>query len=160
MIGGLEQSKMSRKYVVKVRSHPGALINAMKHHLHANLTVDTEYLILQVGTNDAAKGTSAKDIFEGMLELKTIAENLSPGIQVTISCPMLRTDDPAANRTLWAVRKMIMDSNKEWGLSVINNDNISASHLSTKGLHLNQSGTTQLAKNMIAFMRGIGGKDV
>ena len=95
-----------------------------------------------------------------MLELKTIAENLSPGIQVTISCPMLRTDNPAANRTLWAVRKMIMDSNKEWGLSVINNDNISANHLSTKGLHLNQSGTAQLAKNMIAFMRGIGGKDV
>ena len=41
------------------------------------------------------------------------------------------------------------------GLSIINNDNITVDHLSTKGLHLSQNGTTQLAKNMISFMRDI-----
>ena len=155
MIGGLEQNKMSRKYAVKVRSHPGATLPKIKHHLLADLDPGTDHLILQVGTNDAARGTSAKDIFEGILELKTLAENISPGIVVTISCPMIRTDDPQANKTLLEMKGMLMESSKQWGLSIIINDNILEDHLSKKGLHLKQSGTVQLAQNMIAFMRGI-----
>ena len=157
MIGGLESSKMSKKYLVKVRSHPGATLDEIKHHLYAHLNTDVDHLILQVGTNDAAKkDTSAKSIFEGIMDLKMLAENLSPGIVVTISYPMVRTDNVVAHEKLLGVKAML-EKSKDSGLlsSVINNDNITEDHLSRKGLHLKQTGTTQLAKNMIAFMKSI-----
>ena len=84
--------------------------------------------------------------------LKTFAEELSPGIKVTISCPMIRTDNPLANKKLVQVKEMIK---KVEGLSIIENDNITKDHLSVEGLHLKPTGTTQLARNMIAFMQNI-----
>jgi hypothetical protein len=155
MVGGLKREKMSKKYLVKVRPHPGATLKQIKHHLSAHLIENkTEYLILQVGTNDAVKkNTSPQEIFEGIMLLKELAEELSPGIKVTISCPMVRTDDQMANEKLLEVKRLIKDVS---GLSIISNDNIGVDHLSTKGLHLSPSGTTQLAKNMISFMQNIG----
>ena len=148
MIGGLDQKKMSRKYSVKVRTHPGATLREIQHHLHAHLSSKVDHLILQVGTNDAAqRESSAQGIFNGIMELKTLAEKLSPGVKVTVSYPMIRTDNNVANQKLLEVKEMLQDCHLR-GLSIINNDNITVDHLSTKGLHLSQNGTTQLAKNM------------
>ena len=65
---------------------------------------------------------------------------------------MLRTDNPHANEKLLEVKKFLRETP---GLSLIVNDNITEEHLSTKGLHLKQVGTIQLAKNMIEFMKNI-----
>jgi hypothetical protein len=154
MIGGLKQDKMSKKYKVKVRPHPGARLPAIKHFLNGHLTEKTDHLILQVGTNDAAQKTSTpEDILKGIMDLKTFAEKTSPGVKVTISCPMIRTDNQQAHSKLLKVKKMLMETP---GLSTIDNNNITEAHLSSKGLHLKQSGTVQLAMNMIKFMREIG----
>ena len=126
----------------------------MRHHLNAHLNSSRiDHLILQVGTNDAAqRDSTAGEILRGILDLKSYAEELSPGVKVTISCPMLRTDNPHANEKLLEVKKFLRETA---GLSLIDNDNITEEHLSTKGLHLKQGGTIQLAKNMIEFMKNI-----
>ena len=154
MIGGLDQNKMSKKYQVKVRTHPGAKLPEMRHHLNAHLnSTKVDHLILQVGTNDAAqRDSTAGEILKGILDLKSYAEELSPGVHVTISCPMLRTDNSFANEELLEVKRILRETP---GLSLIVNDNITEGHLSIKGLHLNQGGTVQLAKNMIEFMKNI-----
>ena len=107
---------------------------------------------MQVGTNDARnKDVVSDDIYDGLMELKTFSESKVPGLKVTISCPMIRRDNKWANAKLIQVT----DRLKKSGLSIIENDTITHKHLSQKGLHLNQSGTKQLASNVIGFIKGI-----
>ena len=152
MIGGLDETKMSRRFNIKVHSHPGATIKKMKDHLNALLRNKPEYLILEVGTNDAVdRNTSADMIFDGIADLKSFAESKVPGIQVTISCPTVRTDNSVANAKLSQLNNRL----KRSGLSIIQNDDITKDHLGKRGLHLKPIGTKSLAVNMITFMRGL-----
>ena len=156
MIGGLNQKTMSKRFKVKVRSHPGATIPELKHHLAAHFLKKPDYLLLQVGTNDAVDpNLSSDDVYDRIMDLKSYAETTAPGIQVTVSCPLVRTDDLRANSKLVQVKNRLIRSSKDGLVSIITNDNIKEEHLSNKGLHLSQPGTRQLALNMISFMKNI-----
>ena len=152
MIGGVNEKKLSEstKERVKVYSHPGATIPDIKHHLHAHLRKKPTHLILQAGTNDARnREITSDDIYEGLQDLKTFSETEVPGLKVTISCPMVRTDNKWANAKLtWVKNRIIRDK-----VSTILNDNIKVAHLSPRsGLHLKQEGTDILSSNVHKFI--------
>jgi myosin heavy subunit len=152
MIGGLEEKRMSRKYNVKVRSHPGATTHDMCDHLNALLRKKPDHLIIHAHTNDATDvDTSADDIFDRLTDMKALAESLVPDIKVTLSCPIVRSDNGVANAKLLQVRNRL----KRSGVSLIDNDSITYEDLSRKGLHLKPCGTRKLAANMIAHMRSL-----
>ena len=152
MIGGLEEQRMSRKHNVKVRSHPGATTGDMRDHLNALLRKKPDHLILHVHTNDAPDiNTSADDIYDRLIDLKTFAESSVPGIDVVLSCPTVRRDNGLANAKLVQVKNRL----KRSGLNIIDNDNILYDDLSRKGLHLKPPGTRKLAANMIAYVRSL-----
>ena len=152
MIQGLDGKKMSRRFNVKVRSHSGATTRDMYDHLNALLRKEPQYLILHVGTNDASdKDTTADTIFERLMRLKLYAEYRVPGMIVTISCPTFRKDNSGANRKLCEVTYKL----KRSGISIIDHDNITGEHLGGKGLHLNRKGVGTIAKNLIAFVKGL-----
>ena len=141
---------------MKVRSHPGATIPEMKIHLRAHLLKKPTHVILQVGTNDAVDNKlSSDEIFDRIMDLKVFVESEVPGIKVTVSCPLVRTDNARANAKLLQVKNRLIRSSENGQVTIIRNDNIDESHLSDKGLHLKQIGTKELAKNMIAFMREV-----
>ena len=144
------------KEKVKVYSHSGATIEDVKHHLHAHLRKKPTHLILQVGTNDAQnKQVTSDHIYDGLLNLKSFAESMVPGIHVTISCPIVRSDNKWANEKLIRVKERLIDDNKERGMSIIINENITYGHLSTRGLHLKQHGTNLLSDNVGNFINSL-----
>ena len=98
---------------------------------------------------------SSDDLYNRIVDLKMFAENTSPGIQVTVSCPLVRTDNAHANAKLVQLKGKLIKSAEDGLMKIIRNDNITEEHLSIKGLHLKQGGTVQLAKNMIEFMKNI-----
>ena len=152
MLQGLDGKKMSKMFNVKVRPHSGATTRDMYDHLNALLRKEPKYLILHVGTNDASeKNTSSDTIYERLVRLKLYAEYRVPGMKVTISCPTFRKDNAHANKILADVTKML----KRSGMSIIDHDNITDEHLGGKGLHLNAKGIGTLAKNFIAFVKGL-----
>ena len=150
MIGGVQGKRMSSRFNVQVRSHPGATTIDMHDHLSALLRKRPDHLILHAATNDAVDvDTCADDIFDRLMDLKAFAESRVPGIKVTLSCPTLRTDDGMANAKLVQVKNRL----KRSGVCIISNECISYDDLSLVGLHLKPSGTRKLAGNMIAHMR-------
>ena len=150
LLRGIDENTMSRKYNVKVRPHPGATTLDMYDHLNAHLKKKPDYLILNVGTNDASNEATTSDlIFNELLLLKQYAEERVPGIKVTISCPPERLDNQMANVKIMNLRNELMNS----GISCILNDNICHEHLNQKGLHLTKKGTSRLARNLIDFMQ-------
>ena len=152
MIGGLADDRMSKKYNIKIRSHPGATNIDMLDHLKPLLRKKPDHLILHTSTNDAVeRSTSADDIYDRLIDLKELAESSVPAIKVSLSCPTLRHDDGMANAKLVQVRNRL----KRSGLCIIENDSIIYDDISKKGLHLKTSGTRNLAANMIAYMRSL-----
>ena len=152
MIGGLEEKKMSRTGRVKVRSHGGATILDMRDHLNAILRKKPDNLILHVHSNDAQnKHTSADDMFDQLMDLKAFAEDKVANIKVTLSLPIVRTDNNLAN----AKQIQLKNRLKRSGLEVIVNDDIEKEDLARKGLHLKNSGTRKLAKNIIEYLKSV-----
>ena len=141
---------MSRKSNVKVRPNPGATTRDMYDHLNALLRKEPKHLILHIGTNDASnKNVTSDMLYERITRLKRYAESKVKGMDVTISCPPVRSDNGIANVKLVHIRNQL----KRNGYKIIENDNITYEHLGKKGLHLNSRGTGRLAMNMIACIK-------
>jgi hypothetical protein len=158
MIGGVKEHILSEKTNerVKVHSHPGATIQDVKDFLIPHLRRKPTHLILQVGTNDARKkDVTADDIYNGLMDLKKFAESVVQGIHVTISCPMVRSDNKWANNKLLDVTERLKADNLDQGLSIMVNDNISYHHLGARGLHLKQTGTDLLSDNACNLIMGL-----
>ena len=153
MLQGLQEKRLTVNGInVKVRANPGATVRDMKDHLNAYLRKKPTHLILHVGANDSsAKETSSDDIFDGLIDLKSYAENKVPGIKVVFSCPTIRTDDSVASIKLVFLRNRLKRDRQ----NIISNDNITHEHLGRKGLHLNQKGVGKLAMNLKAYVRGL-----
>jgi hypothetical protein len=159
MIGGIKEKVLSKKSnaKVKVYPHPGATIKDIKDHLAAHLRKKPTHLILQCGTNDAVdKNVTSDIIYDRLIDLKNFAESTVPGIMVTISCPMVRSDNKWANAKLVWLKKRLMREEGRSGLSIIVNDNITYDHLGeNSGLHLKQVGTNILYGNISNFIRSV-----
>ena len=113
-----------------------------------------------MGTNDAQnKQVTSDHIYDGQVDLKSFAESLVPGIHVTISCPIVRSDNKWANEKLIRVKERLMEDNKERGMSIIINENITYGHLSARGLHLKQQGTNLLSDNVSNFINSLNLKN-
>ena len=152
MFNQIDETRMSRKYNVKVRANNGATARYMVDHLNAYLRKKPDHLILHVGSNDASNENVTSDIlYSRLLRLKSFAEYKVPGINVILSCPTVRSDNMRANAIILDVRKRLL----EIGFNIISNENITNVHLGKKGLHLSLHGVKRLAMNLIACIQGL-----
>ena len=148
-VSGLMEKKMSRNRKVKIRFFPGAKIKDMFHYAIPLLEKKPDYVILHVDTNDAPyKGGS--DISNEIPELMRFIKEKHPGRKkITLSAPIIRTDNYNANKEN---ERFISSLNKS-DVSYITHDNIIKKHLYRDGLHLNRIGFTILAENFLSFIR-------
>ena len=145
-IQGLEERKL-RNFNVKVRSFPGARIDDFYDYLKPLLKKEPSTIILHIGTNDSTNKTSGQIINE-MNNLTNYIEETHPKVKIFLSSPILRFDNPIANRTLEEVRTYFKSLP-----NTISNCNIDKGCLGGKGLHLNPRGSGRLAINFISLMK-------
>ena len=79
MLGHIDETRMSRKFKVKVRPLPGTKTEDMIHYL----VPLPNYVILHVGTNDAID-YEASDIVKKMLQVKEFIKLRVPNCKVII----------------------------------------------------------------------------
>ena len=104
---------------------------------------------MHIGTNDSVL-KSAKEIYDEIISLKAYIQEVLPGTQVYLSCPIMRTDIAKANHVLRELDSKIKRSN-----DCARNDNIDGTCLVKKGLRLNRKGTRQLVLNYLKLMQGL-----
>ena len=150
MLCGIEEKRLSKKFNVKVRPRQGANICDMYDHIYPYLRKKTKYIIIHISTNDTSmKDKSSEEIFDQLLELKRYIESKEYDIKVTISCPIVRSDNGLANLKIFHLRNKLKSAN----ISIIDNENINYEYLGKKGLHMSSKGITRLAMNFIGFIR-------
>ena len=134
--------------MVKVCNFPGATVEDMQHNLVPILERNPCCLILHVGTNNAESCTS-REIIDKLLVLKIFISEKCPQCQIIFSTPTIRSDKAKANLTLRQLANHLLQIK----IDVVDNTNIKDRCIGRKGFHLNISGTIQLAKNSLNFIK-------
>ena len=134
--------------MVKVRNFSGATIEDMQHNLVSILERSSCRLILHVGTNNAESCTS-REILDKLLKLKTFISEKCPQCQTIFSTPTIRSDKAKANSRVRQLTNHLL----QLEIYVVNNRNIIDRCTGRKDLRLNISGTIQLAKSFLNFIK-------
>ena len=147
ILWGVEEARL-KKYRAKVRVNPGATVDDIYDYIAPLLKKKPSNIILMVGSNDSIF-KSSEQIFMEIVNLKRYIEEVLQGVNVIISCPVVRADNLKANHTLRSLEEKLKLSS----IKIVNNDNIDGTCLGGKGLHLNRKGAGRLAINYISLMR-------
>ena len=94
--------------------------------------------------NDASLSTS-REILNKLLNLKSIAKDINPDCDVSLSIPTMRTDRGKEALTVSHLTNHLL----QLQINVIDKRNITGKRLSRWGLYLHVSGCNQLAKNFL-----------
>ena len=126
----------------------GATVDDMKHQVIPLLRKEPSFIIIYAGTNDAPYLTSRK-ILDNLITLKFFITDKLPYYKVVISTPTLRADDRKAALTISQLTNYLL----QLDIDIIDNRTINARNLGNKGLHLNPTGTSRLAKNLLSSIK-------
>ena len=134
--------------MVKVRNFPAATIDDIQHNLVPILERNPCRLILHVGTNNAESCTS-RELLDKLLKLKSFISEKCPQCQTIFSTPTIQSDKAKANLTV----RQLTNHLGQLNIDAVDNRNITDRCIGRIGLHLNISGTIQLAKNFLNFIK-------
>ena len=148
ILNGVIERNLSNDQSVKVRKFPEATVDDLRHRVLPINRKQPKYIIIHAGTNDAVKFTS-RDILNKLLRLKSLIQGKLPDAEITISTPTLRSDNGKAVLTVRQLTNHLINLK----IDILDNRNITGKHLSRRGLHLNQSGSNLLTKNIISKFR-------
>ena len=143
ILNGVIERNLSNDRSVKVRKFPGATVDDLRYH-----ALSIIHLIIHAGTNGAVKFTS-RDILNKLLQLKSFIQEKLPDAEIIVSTPTLRSDNGKAALTIRQLTNYLINLKTD----ILDNRNITGKHLSKRGLHLNQSGSNLLTKNIISKLR-------
>ena len=128
--------------MIKVQILPGANMEDMQHNLIPIIRKKPSHLIVHAGANDAERFTS-REILNRLLNLNKFFSEQVPHCKVIISTPTVRSDDGKTGLTV----SQLTNHLHQLKTDIVDNTNITSRHIGIKGLYLNFSGTTQLAKD-------------
>ena len=144
ILNGVMQERLSRKgRPVKVHNFRGASVDDLWFHVIPIIRKKPSYIIIHAGTVDACYSKS-REILDKLLSLKSFITSKLPNCQVSLSTPTIRFDDGYPSLVVRQLTNHILELN----IGIVDNRNITGRNIGKKGLHLNQTGTNLLAKNI------------
>ena len=139
---------MSRRKMLKVRTFPDVTMSDMKHFTVPLLNKKPDKVIVHACTNDVPHSTP-NEMFKNTKELRLLIQKMVPSAKIIISSPVLCVDK--ANLDMNNKKFISLLNSTDW--DCIHHENIEESHLNEYGLHINRTGSINLAKNLISGIR-------
>lgn len=141
------RQSVGNKKRVHIRTFSGACIEDMDHYVKPTLSKNPKEDIIHAGTNNIPRD-EPEDIASKTAKLGEYIERTS-NAKVIISSIIIRSDD-LLNSKIEATNSLLhkLCTTRKWRF--IQHNNISKTDLNASGLHLSASGTSLLAKNLIA----------
>ena len=136
------EEKLCRKvHNVSQRVNCGSTVDDMNHHIVPILWKKPSHLIIHVWTDHASLSTS-REILNKLLNLKSIAKDINPDCDVSLSTRTIRTDRGKEGLTVSNLTNHLL----QLKINAIDKRNITGKRLGRRDLYLNVSGCNQLAK--------------
>ena len=148
MLNQIYQAKLSKHLYVKIDCHGECTVKCIYTHLAPVFITKPDYIMLHIGTNDCTNKTS-DEVLNEITKLAQHIEMVLPNSKIILSLPTMRTDSYKANVIIRNLKK------KAYNLpyTLMENENISETHIGQKGLHHNGHGTKKMAKNIISLTK-------
>ena len=137
-----------------VKPFPGATTTDMKDFVKPLARKKHDQLILHAGTNDL-KYSTPDAVADSIVDLIGQIKEDSPSTRVGVSALLVRADNHILAMKVEKVNNALRIYCNENDVPFMGNANINTSHLNSKGLHLNNLGSTILQQNMSEFASNI-----
>ena len=141
MLEHIDETRMSRKFKVKVRPFSGAKTEDMLDYLVPLPEKMSDYVILHVGTNNAID-YEASDIVKKIIQVKKFIKLRVPNSKVIISKPIKRHNNDNAS----GVIDEVISQFEKLTIDMIGNEKIEKKQLEKRGLRLRGFGLKNLLR--------------
>ena len=150
ILSGLRKYKMSRRKMIKLQTFPGATISDMKFFSLPLLKKKSNKVIAHVGTitNDAPHFIP-DEMFKNMKEFPLLIQKRVSPAKIIISSPVLCVDK--ANSDINSKKLISLLNSTDW--NYVYDESIDEPHLNEYSLHVNRTGSINLAKNLTLKIR-------
>ena len=150
MLTGISEKSLSKKHNASMTSFSVGTREKIIQNgddLQRNKPDD---IVIHVGTNDITNGVNLLNSVEKIVNQ---VSDISPRTTVAFSSIIVRKDKKHVEKPLTRLKK---DYCGQKEVSFIENSNIKESHLGKKKLHLNKTGKSFFAKNLINYIKHLG----
>ena len=141
MLEHIDETRMSRKFKVKVRPFSGAKTEDMLDYLVPLPEKMSDYVILHVGTSNAID-YEASDIVKKIIQVKKFIKLRVPNSKVIISKPIKRHNNDNAS----GVIDEVISQFEKLTIDMIGNEKIEKKQLEKRGLRLRGFGLKNLLR--------------
>ena len=149
MLNGVNEKGLSRNHFVKVHAHGGATSEDLVDHIKPVARRAPNLVIIHVGSNDLTKDVKTID------ELQKVVDHIkkeSPSTDITISSVITRTDKAKLQSKVPHLNGLLKSFCSRNVIDYIDNNNIDASCLGIKKLHLSKRGKGYFANNLKRYI--------
>ena len=111
-------------------------------------TYKPDTVTLMGGTNNLSCGERPRAVISKIEHLVRKCRQANPSTKIVVSGLISRLDRPDLNNSITTINAVLKRNASNKDYTVMDNSNITYAHLKRDGLHLNDSGTSQLASNI------------
>ena len=104
IITGINEKRFSKNRLVKAHDFRGSTLVDINHHIILILKKKADVIILHVGTNNSVSRTS-REIFDDLLQLKSVITKVVPKCQVIFWRSTFRVDNGKTALTLQRLKE-------------------------------------------------------
>ena len=151
MIKGLTERGISKDHNVKVRPQPACTTEDIEDQVKPILRKNADAIIIHSGTNDVTNDKPTKKKIKKVVKL---TEDTNPDIQVIIS-GLIHREDREVNDEIASIYNQLESYYNSKNFLFVKNDNMKSSCLVKDKLHLNKSGNSIFAKNIVSALKKV-----
>ena len=151
MVNGTQEKGMNKdsNMIIKIRKYPGASSTDILDHIKPSLRKDPDQMLIHAGTNDL---TNDQNYLKNVKKIVKLVRESCKDTKLCFSSLICRTDVPDIDEKVIKTNTNLENYCNQQNIGFISNNNIKKSDLNARGLHLNERGSSNLAKTFLDYL--------
>ena len=133
---------------IKIRKYPGASSTDILDHIRPSLRKEPDQIIIHAGTNDL---TNDHNYLNNVKKIVKMVRETCKNTKLCFSSLICRNDLKDIDEKVKKTNTHLENYCKQQNLDFIDNSNIKKSDLNSRGLHLQECGSSKLAKHFVDY---------
>ena len=150
MLNGIQEKGLNKNadINIKIRKYPGASSTDILDHIRPSLRKEPDQIIIHAGTNDL---TNDHNYLNNVKKIVKMVRETCKNTKLCFSSLICRNDLKDIDEKVKKTNTHLENYCKQQNLDFIDNSNIKKSDLNSRGLHLQERGSSELAKYFLDY---------
>ena len=150
MLNGVQEKGLNKNadINIKIRKYPGASSTDILDHIRPSLRKEPDQIIIHAGTNDL---TNDHNYLNNVKKIVKMVRETCKNTKLCFSSLICRNDLKDIDEKVKKTNAHLENYCKQQNLGFIDNSNLKKSDLNSRGLHLQERGSSKLAKNFLEY---------